>query len=119
MEIVPQSRNYPERRRWPRFSVELPVLVYCEPSPGIYEGLGKALNGGGMAVNTSVTLRVGDRIMVEFTPPNAEERIKARCSVRNCSSQTYGVEFLTENDADYRVIGQIEYNLNRLAASQQ
>ncbi len=31
----------------------------------------------------------------------------------------YGVEFRTENDADYRAIGQIEYTLGRLAAEPQ
>ncbi len=112
--IVAPTRTYPERRRWPRFPLELPVRVYCDPPPKVYEGRGRALNGGGMALSTAVALAVGDRIAVEFTLPPIQQPVTARCAVRNCNLQTYGVEFLAENDGDYRTIGQIEYNLSRL-----
>ncbi len=117
--LVPQTAGYTDLRRWPRFLVQLPVRVYCGLPPSIHEGHGSNLNGGGMAVSTTADLRVGDQISVEFTPPKAQEPVLARSFVRNCNRRTYGIEFITENDADYSTIGQIEYDLRRLAAELQ
>ncbi len=104
-------------RRWPRFAVEVPVQVYCDLPLRIHPGQGTALNAGGMAVHTPAILSLGDQIAVEFKPPGAQEPVRARCFVRNCNGQTYGIEFVTENDADYSTVGQIEYGLTRLAAT--
>ncbi len=117
--MVPPKQAYPERRRWPRFSIELPVRVYCDVPPKVHDGRGTALNAGGMAVHTTVKLGIGDRIDIEFALPPSHEPVTARCAVRNLNTQTYGIEFLTETDADYRTIGQIEYNLRHLPAELQ
>ncbi len=119
LSIITQDAAYPTLRRWPRFSVELPLRVYSYLPPSVHEGRGTALNVGGMAVNTTAALRVGDQISVEFTPPGATHTVVARCFVRNCSWQVYGVEFISENDIDYCTVGQIESDLTRLAATLQ
>ncbi len=106
-------------RRWPRFAVKLPVRVYRDLPCGADEALGTNLNAGGMAVRTTVDLRVGDLISVEFTPPYGQQMVTTRCFVRNANRENYGVEFVTENDADYRAVGQIEYDLGRFAATAQ
>ncbi len=117
--MVPQNPAYEKMRRWPRFLVELPVRVYCDLPCSVHEGKGTGLNAGGMAVHTTIDLRVGDQISVEFTPPEGQQPVRARCLVRNRNGQTYGIEFVAENDADYRTIGQIEYDLGRFAATLQ
>ncbi len=118
--IIPQSPGFAKMRRWPRFSVELPVRIYCWLPPAVHEGTGNALNGGGMAVRTTADLHVGDQVSVEFTPPSAQQPVTARSFVRNCNdAHTYGIEFIAESDHDYSTIGQIEYELRRLASTLQ
>jgi hypothetical protein len=61
-----------------------------------------------MTLYAGVELSIGDQVAVEFTPPDAGQPITVRCFVRNGHGGTYGVEFITENDADYERVGQIE-----------
>src|SRR5512138_3014009 len=117
IRIVPPSPAYARMRRWPRFSVELPVRIYGDVPQTVRDGRGTNLNAGGMAVHATVDLRVGDQIAIEFAPPGVERAVTARCFIRNRSAETYGVEFIAENDTDYRTIGEIEYGLNKLAAN--
>ncbi len=114
IRVVPPTHDYAKVRRWPRFSVELPVTVYCDQPPSISEGQGTSLNIGGMAVRTALDLAVGEQISIEFVPPEASQPVTTRCTVRNRSSQTYGVEFIAESSVDYRAIGEVEYGLSKL-----
>src|SRR5512142_896886 len=98
IRIVPPSPAYARMRRWPRYSVELPVRIYGDLPSTVREGRGSNLNAGGMAVSTTVDLRVGDQITLEFAPPGVERAVTARCFIRNRSVQTYGDEIIAEND---------------------
>lgn len=64
-----------------------------------------------------VELSIGDQVGVEFTPPDSGQAITVRCFVRNGHGYRYGVEFITENDADYESVGQIESILRNLGSS--
>jgi hypothetical protein len=52
-------------------------------------------------------LPVGTQIGVEFTPPYSDQSITFRGFIRNRDGNHYGVEFITENDEDYRKAGEL------------
>jgi hypothetical protein len=81
----------------------------------VREGKGTDLNCGGLAVRADIDLAIGAQIAVEFTPPYSDQPISFRCFVRNRNGNRYGVEFITENDEDYRKAGELQ---ERLAAMQ-
>ncbi len=119
IRVVYPSPDYPKLRRWPRYSVDLPVRIYSDAPGGAEEGRGTSLNLGGMAISTTVGLEVGDEITIEFIPPKADQPVTARCVVCNSTSGAYGVEFIAENEADLRTISEIEYGLSSLDTAVQ
>ncbi len=116
LKVVPPNPAYARMRRWPRYSVDLPIRVYSDIPRIVCEARGKDLNRGGMTLSSTVALAAGEQIFVEFLPPGAQQSVSARCVIRNRSSEGCGVEFIAENDTDYRTIGEIEYALNKFAA---
>lgn len=66
-----------------------------------------------MAVFAGVELSVDEQVAVEFTPPYSEP-IRARAFVRSRNGYTYGIEFITEDDTDYRNVRQLEAILTSL-----
>jgi len=113
--VVPQP-VHATARRWPRCKTEVPVqLVTLEPTDvAIVQGRGSDLNCGGMAVSSAVELTIGAQVAVEFTPPHSPQPVRARCFVRNRHRDTYGLEFITENDSDYESVAQIEAILGNM-----
>jgi len=116
--ILPLTGQVRERR-WPRYEIDVPVqLVTEEPTNVvILQGRGTALNRGGMAVSSGVELTIGAQVAVEFTPPCSETLVRVRCFVRNRQRNTYGVEFIAENDSDYESVGHIESTLEKIAGT--
>jgi len=119
IEVVLLQNEYPTPRRWARHKVDLPVCVITHGPTNVaaVQGRGSELNCGGMAVCAGVELSIGDQVGVEFTPPDSGQAITVRCFVRNGHGYRYGVEFITENDADYESVGQIESILRNLGSS--
>jgi hypothetical protein len=113
--IVPQPPHAPARR-WPRYKIEVPVqLVTLEPTDvAVVQGCGSNLNCGGMALSGPVELTIGAQVEVEFTLPYSRQPVTARCFVRNRQRDSYGLEFITENDSDYESVAQIEAILENL-----
>lgn len=104
-------------RRWPRYKkVDVPVRVITQGATKtvIATGCGSELNNGGMAVFAGTELSVGAQVAVEFTPPYSSDPIRVRCFVRNRAGYSYGVEFITESDHDYRSVHQIEAVLSSI-----
>jgi hypothetical protein len=60
---------------------------------------------------------VGAQVGVEFTPPYSRQSIIFRCFVRNRDGSHYGVEFITENDEDYRKAGALQAGLAAMNAN--
>jgi hypothetical protein len=79
-------------------------------------GRGRELGRGGMAVVAGMDVSLNEQVAVDFTPPCSEEPISVRGFVRNRTGDTYGIEYITENDADYRNVGQLEAVLNTLGS---
>jgi PilZ domain len=111
--IVPPETGYAAVRRWPRYKVDVPIRVITQlPAKiAVIEGRGRELNCGGMTVFVGAELALGQQVAVEFTPPYLGQPIRVRCFVRNRTGYSFGVEFITENDADYRAVAQLEMAL--------
>ena len=118
LEVVLPQPGYQDVRRWPRYKVDVPVRVIIHQSKnvGIVSGRGRELNGGGMAVFAGTELSLGEHVAVEFTPPYTGQPVRVRCAVRNRKGYTYGLEFITENDADYKNVGYLEFVLKGMAS---
>ena len=80
----------------------------------VAQGRGSQLNCGGMAVSGMLELSVGVQVALQFKLPGLPEPVRVRCFVRNHRDETYGVEFITESDADYENVGQIEAILRNM-----
>ena len=105
------------KRKWPRYRVDIPVLLITQQPIKIAtcEGRGTDLNGGGLAVEAPIELATDDQVAVEFTPPNSTGPVSFRCFVRNRNGNRYGLEFIAENDADYVKTGELQEGLVRMA----
>ena len=116
-----EDASFQSRRRWPRFAVDMPVQVRVTtqgPTRVIAcQGQGTDLSGGGLAVTADIDLPVGAQIGVEFIPPYSDQPIKFRCFIRNRDGSCYGVEFITENDDDYRKTGELQEGLAAMGAT--
>ena len=95
----------------PRFAADFRVQVRLTtqgPTKVVAcEGHGTDIRGGGLAVSADIDLSVGAQVGVEFTPPYSDQSMTFRCFVRNRKGNLYGVEFITENDEDYRNAGKL------------
>jgi hypothetical protein len=102
-------------RRWPRLAVDIPVQVRVttQGPTRVISCIGKGtdISAGGLAVNAEMDLAIGAQIGVEFTPPYTDVPVVFRCFVRNHNGNHYGVEFITENDEDYRKQAELQQGL--------
>jgi ActR/RegA family two-component response regulator len=81
-----------ERRRYFRCPVEIPAAI---SSPGMAAVQGKTLNisEGGVAVNTSLSLKPGVQVKVQFTLPDREIHFTAEATVCWSKEQYLGFQF--------------------------
>lgn len=119
IQVTLPQQGYETLRRWPRYKIDVPVrLIAQRPTKvAIVQGRGRELGRGGMDVFAGVDLSIDAQVAVEFTPPYAGQPIRVRGFVRNRNGYTYGIEFITENDADYRNVGQLESILKNLGSA--
>ena len=107
-------------RRWPRFKADIPVHVRVTtlgPTRVLAcDGQGADISGGGLALTLNLDLPVGEQIGVEFVPPYSEHPLMFRCFIRNREGRRYGVEFITENDEDYRKAAELQLRLASMNA---
>ncbi len=118
IQVTLPQQGYDAIRRWPRYNIDVPVrLIAQRPTKvAIVQGRGKELNRGGIAVFAGIELSLNEQVAVEFTPPYSGQPIRVRAFVRNRSGYTYGIEFITENDTDYKNVGQLESILQTLGS---
>jgi hypothetical protein len=79
-------------------------------------GQGTDISYGGLAVTANLDLPVGDQIGLEFTPPCCDRPLIFRCVVRNRDENCYGVQFIIENDQDYRNAAELQAGLAAMNA---
>ncbi len=84
-------------RRWERYKADIPirVIVEDERKVSIFDGRGKTLSEGGVAVFVGTELRLGAQVAIEFTPPYAHSPIRVAARICNRNGYHYGMEFLT------------------------
>ncbi len=115
-----RSVSFSKLRRWPRFAVDMPVQVRVTtqgPTRTLAcEGQGSDISVGGLAVTVDIDLNLGTQIGVEFTPPFSHHSMTLRGFVRNREGNRYGIEFITENDADYRNASALQAVLSALSS---
>ena len=103
MELEQPAKN--EKRRFPRYSIDVAVKVKVKTSSGISSycyGRGGDISEGGMAINVSHELSRGKTIHLSLTLPHCERAIECDAIVRHRCQYHYGVEFqgLAEQDRE-------------------
>lgn len=58
------------------------------------------MSEGGVLVFAGIELKTGDEVLIEFTPPFSAGPVRAKGVVRHRRGYNYGVEFISENDAE-------------------
>ncbi|HTR24986.1 MAG TPA: PilZ domain-containing protein [Terriglobales bacterium] len=110
--------DYVAKRRWPRYYVGMTVQVRVTtqgPTKVVtWKGQGTDISVGGLAVTLDSDLPNDVQVGVEFSLPYSDQRMSFRCFVRNRDGNRYGLEFITENDEDYRNIGELQAALAAL-----
>ncbi len=116
IQITLPDQAYETPRRWPRYKVGVPVrLIAHGPAKVLFvRGRGRELNVGGMAVIADIELTIGEQVAIEFMPSDIGRPIRVKGLVRNRNGYSYGIEFITENDSDFRNMGQLESILKTL-----
>lgn len=117
-----RNLDFVAQRRSPRFAADFRVQVRLTtqgPTKVVAcEGQGTDISGAGLAVSADIDLPVGAQVGVEFTPPHSDQPMTFRCFVRNRDGNHYGVEFITENDQDYRKAGELHTALEAMDGPQ-
>jgi hypothetical protein len=118
IQVTLPQEGYQTLRRWPRYRIDVPVrLIAQRPTKVvIVQGRDRELGSGGMAVFAGIELCIDEQVAIEFTPPYGGQPIRIRAFIRNRNGYKYGVEFITENDAEYKNVGQLESILKNLGS---
>lgn len=116
-----ENADFVAQRRWPRYCVGMTVQVQVTtqgPTRVVtWKGHGTDISAGGLAVTVGSNLPVGSQVGVEFTLPCSAQPMTFRCFVRNRDGNRYGVEFITENDEDYRHAAELQALLATMKTS--
>lgn len=98
LQVVPDPYTGPDRRRWPRQKVRLPVRFTLRGLPIPYVGTLEDVSLGGVRMATSVRLKVGEEIGL-YIPVGPDEppmifRAAVVRTVEQYVSRLLGVAFL-------------------------
>jgi PilZ domain len=92
-------------RRHPRFKIECNVQVRAGDLA--LQGLVVDLSESGIAIQISRELKAGDRVILQFEPPNSEHRFGVQATVVYAKDARHGLEFYKlprrESDELWRV----------------
>jgi|SRR4051794_36885377 hypothetical protein len=94
-----------EKRRFPRYTIDVAVKVKVKTSSGISSycyGRGGDVSEGGMAIEVSHELSRGKSVHLVLTLPHCTRPIECDAIVRHRSEYRYGLEFqgLAEKDRE-------------------
>lgn len=101
IEIEPAA--VAEKRRYPRYRIDVAVKVKVKTSSGIASycyGRGGDISEGGMAIDVAHELARGKMIRLSVTLPHCDRAIECDAVVRHRNQFHYGLEFrdLAEQD---------------------
>lgn len=95
------GQNSEERRRFPRFIIDIPIKFKIPAAGGLSTycfGRGTDIGEGGFMIHVAHELVIGKSMEITLTLPNSSRSISCRVVVRNRNSFRYGVE-IREMDA--------------------
>lgn len=95
-EIPPLDAQDAERRKFPRFTIDIAIKVKVPAAGGLTTycfGRGGDVGRGGLSIHLPHELIVGKTIDLTMTLPYTERAINCRVVVRNREGFKYGVEF--------------------------
>jgi len=112
---VAAQSPFPIQRKWRRHPLQVEVWITTQIPARVtrYLARGSELNGGGLAVEADIDLKIAQQVLVRFTPPGCNEPMNFRCFVRNRNENRYGLEFIAENNDDYLNTGRLQESLAR------
>ena len=98
-----EATQVAEKRRFPRYRIDVAVKVKIKTSSGIASycyGRGNDLSEGGMAIKVAHELSRGKLVHLSVTLPHCERSIECDAVVKHRDQFHYGVEFreLAEQD---------------------
>jgi c-di-GMP-binding flagellar brake protein YcgR len=107
------TENGAEKRRWPRYHIDVPVkaMVRCQGQSKMIHGMANNLSLGGMAAQLPVELVIGEWLEVLVTLPFCSQPVKVRAVVRNRRSSLYGLEFSRITPSQQAAIERACYSL--------
>lgn len=93
----PLRQGKPDARHFPRYRVDVRVLVKVRREQGLAELRGRStdISEGGMGVTLAGELHPGDMVEMEFSLPLSRLTLHLRALVRRRNGLNYGLEFLT------------------------
>jgi hypothetical protein len=104
----------PERRRWRRYHLTVPVRVTIEKllRVSVINSLSFKMNDGGLEVYADTELTIGDKANLEFKPPHFDRALTLRGVVRNHKGNLYGVEFLATSATEREQLARFQQILH-------
>jgi c-di-GMP-binding flagellar brake protein YcgR len=106
-----------ESRRWIRYEIDCRVKITCTRQSQRVVNFGRAqdMSIGGMLLTAPTEFFEGERVELEFTPPNMPETLRLSGVVRQrIGAYSYGVEFRDVTDAQRKMIHRLFEVLNVL-----
>jgi c-di-GMP-binding flagellar brake protein YcgR len=105
--VAAEPANLPEKRRYPRYRIDVAVKVKVNTSSGIASycyGRGGDISQGGMAIQLAHELSRGKMVHLSVTLPHCERAIECNAIVRHRNQFHYGLEFRDLADDDRRLL---------------
>jgi c-di-GMP-binding flagellar brake protein YcgR len=105
-----EEQQQAERRRWARYTLDVPIKVRVRSSSGISSycyGRGNDISQGGMSIHIPHELSIGQTISLILTLPYSERNIECDAVVRSRDSYRYGVEYVKLSAMDEALIGRV------------
>ena len=96
-----------EKRRFPRYRIDVAVKVKVKTSSGIASycyGRGNDLSEGGMAINVAHELSRGKLVHLSVTLPHCERAIECDAVVKHRDQFHYGLEFREIAEKDRQLL---------------
>ncbi len=88
-----QDTQFQQRRRWRRYSFQIPVRVSFPngTEKGAIRAIATELNEGGMALRTATPLQIADELEIEFLPIAWDRPITAQGTI--CSRAEHELQY--------------------------
>ena len=115
--MCPDFGSGSELRRWTRYEIDCRVKMTCTRQGQRHVNFGRAqdMSTGGMLLTAPFEFHEGERVELEFTPPNMPDTLRLSGVVRQrIGTYSFGIEFRDVTDAQRKLILRLFEVLNVL-----